>query len=933
MSYGTMTLPWRQALLFALILAGLWLAIFGYLSHEWQQSRENFLETQVQTQDVAWQAVLKMHHTGMRAYFDTYLTQPEVLRLLFQAQAQDADQAVEARMTLLRLLWPFYESLRESRQVQQLHFHTPDGRSFLRFHAPHRSGDSLMEERASIRMANQELLPVVGFEAGRVVSGFRNVFPIVDQGRHLGSVELSQPFEALRAAMAELDHRREFLFLVNGPLALDLLFAEQRRLYAPSPVHPDWYEEDPHRELPQASPALSETAQDLQHVLAVAPGLRRALEHGRSRAFSLRLHGKHYAATLTAVPDIENRNAALLLSFVPAPELDQMLRQFLVNLALATGLLLAIAAFIWHLLLQKLQILQEKNRLQTLTQTMGEGLYVSDPRGRISFANPEALRILGYTETELLNADGHALFHSHDQTDPPDIPPNDCPILLTAQQNRTYQGEETFRRKDGTLVPVDVTASPMVQQGLIAGIVTVFKDITERRQTDEALIAAKDQAEAANIAKSEFLANMSHELRTPFNGIMGMMQLLQTTDLTPEQQKYVSMASTSSERFTRLLSDILDLSSLEAGKMTIDSGQFDLAELLESITGLFTVTARQKGVSLECTLDPDGPRNVIGDAIRVKQILFNLVGNALKFTEKGTVQVHLAPLRAAKGGDVRILLTISDTGIGISDDKLDSLFKPFVQVEGSYSRTYQGAGLGLVIVKRLVDLMNGNCCVASEVGQGTTVHVSLPFALPPGETSGQGPSPAESTQAKEHLDILLAEDDPLNQLFMRSILEKLGHTVTLAKDGQEAVNLFQTRDFDCILMDIQMPVMTGVEATRRIRAAEVHGSRGKVHGSRFSGSTVEETEDGGNDVGAKNLSPDGVTPNATYSHATIDPTLNREPLNREPRIPIIAVTAHTQPGDRERFLAEGMDGYLGKPVGVEDLKRILKKIGVGKNKV
>ncbi|MFP4391253.1 MAG: PAS domain S-box protein [Desulfohalobiaceae bacterium] len=378
-----------------------------------------------------------------------------------------------------------------------------------------------------------------------------------------------------------------------------------------------------------------------------------------------------------------------------------------------------------------------------------------DPKnGEIIDANPAAAEFYGWSRSQLRQMKIQQINTLSEE--------EIAQAMSKARTRQRVRFEFQHRLADGSLRDVEVF-SAKIKTKARCFLHSIVQDITDRKQSEQAMVQAKEQAEAANQAKSEFLANMSHEIRTPLNGIMGMLQLLQTTSLDEEQEQYVDMSISSANRLTRLLSDILDLSRIEAGQMEIREEELDLQEVCDSVRELFLGTAQDKGIALTCSIDSSLAKKMKGDKIRIQQILFNLVGNALKFTEQGRINVECSVV----GQDIRsqrVLISVTDTGIGMNDDKLDQLFKPFVQAENAYTRKYQGAGLGLSIVKRLVGLMNGNISVENTPGEGTSFHVCLPLKPLVDKDPAHVRSSPLKDKAKKSLRILLAEDEPSNQM-------------------------------------------------------------------------------------------------------------------------------------------------------------------------
>jgi hypothetical protein len=425
----------------------------------------------------------------------------------------------------------------------------------------------------------------------------------------------------------------------------------------------------------------------------------------------------------------------------------------------------------------------QEARFRGVVEGTGDLITQVDAEGRLLYVNPVSRTIFGLKPEDCVGRLAFDFIH-----------PDDREATVEAFQGWLRDGlrHTVFENRQVSLSgearqmswTIDLHYDP---EGRLISIDGIAQDITKRKQAEEALIAAKEAAEGASRAKSMFLATMSHEIRTPLNGMRGMLQLLELTDLSEEQGEYVRLASVSSKRLTRLLSDILDLSKVEADMLSVRASEFSLAEVRSSVMDIFGRLARQKGVVLSFTLDERLPPTLMGDAARLRQILFNLVGNAVKFTDQGAVRVEAAPASDPEASPLTVAFAVADTGRGIPASALARIFEPFVQADDTYAREKGGAGLGLAIVKRLTELMGGDITVHSELGQGTVMRLSLPFELAPDEAD-QAATPAAAPGGEQDMQLLLGQDSEINQAAIDDIIETRDGALTETVAVQEMLD-------------------------------------------------------------------------------------------------------------------------------------------------
>ena len=509
---------------------------------------------------------------------------------------------------------------------------------------------------------------------------------------------------------------------------------------------------------------------------------------------------------------------------------------------------------------------QSEGLYRLLADNVHDVIWTTDAQLRPRYVSPSFRQLFGQSREEAAEMVGRLLLA-------------DSPLAANASslrerdEDRPLYWESLIRTARGEDLWVESIASPLPGTSQeFTGVVGVTRDITSRKKVILELETAKEQAFAASRAKSEFLAHMSHEVRTPMNGVLGMLQLLQLTELSDEQHDYVKTATESGKSLLTIINDILDYSRIEAGKLQLTPEPFRIREMVRTLMASFTTAVNPRLVALTHLVADEIPDLLIADHVRFRQILFNLVGNAVKFTERGVIDVLLRPRENQGDGQLLLECSVADTGIGIPNDLGERLFEPFTQLVSPSSKKSQGTGLGLAIVKQLVHHLGGTVHLARNQAGGTTVTFTLNVreGEPTPSKKAAGASPPPLTQAHRRLNVLVVEDEEINRQILHAILAKIGHRCVIAADGYQALASLDNNRFDIILMDVQMPEMDGLETTRRIRNAR------------------------------------------QFAHVK--------------DIPIIALTAFAMAGDEEKCLLAGMTDYLAKPVDIKKLETMLQQL-------
>ncbi len=706
----------------AIFFLGIWALASALIYSQWHAGREERLGENQRLLTSTYRASVNMYRLNTEILVQDIVQKPEVLETFAEGILGSGEKTDLARGRLYRLLAPTYAHLK-NQGVNQLQFHSAAGRSYLRFHAPERFGDLLLDIRPAVFIANTQKRAAFSFETDRLGAGFRYVYPLSRGEQHLGSVETGISLRAMHETMAAVDPGREYLLILRKEPVYRALFEEQRALYTGSPVHDGFLVEDPQLRLPDSPPPLSPAVQAINSQLKQDSRVLEGLPGAQPLALAVSAPDGDWAVAFEPLNNFFGENVAYVISYNRAPYLKDLRRQMLLTLLFTS---LGLGVLFWislRLIGAHVCLRTEKHHLQLITESIADGLYVIDVQGHIQEINPAFTALLGYQADEAIGRSGHHLLHVHE--DGSYMPSEACPLMIALGKGEDYSGEAFFRHKDGHLLAVALSCRPLDKNRPLDGSLTVFHDISERKLIEKQLLE-NDRT------KSEFIAMASHELRTPLAVIQGYAELLcESEALTPEQIKdFESVIYDRAVALEKIISDLLDISRIESGQpLCLDLADIDIVAELREVTGHFQNEARLHHFTLEL---PAQDCRLSADRFKLIQVLENLLSNAVKFSPTGS--------RITVGGEVlqgAFRVTVADEGIGIPPEKQKHVFDKFFRVD-SAKTALPGFGLGLYLVKRIVEAHGGEIGVESTLGRGTKFFFTLPLrpsAAPAGDRS------------------------------------------------------------------------------------------------------------------------------------------------------------------------------------------------------
>lgn len=866
---------------FALLQIGLFTLAAGYhffVGYSAHKQKTITLEGKLLTFQENYESILLSVETLSNYIHGELLALPGLSEAVARLESATTDEAAEVeRAALYQIVLPLYQRAVDA-NLKQLHFHSKESRSLLRMHRPEKFGDSLKGVRHTIDLANAEQRAVSAFEEGRIFNGYRFVYPLYHEGAHIGTVEVSFSSSALLEKLFEIHQNAQFGFLISKQVVKDVVFNDEQAQYQTSVFSEDYTEENNQFSTSFITRSNGFWDDDNALKLLTDSFSRATSKANEDGVVSFKYNGMHYKLASIPVKDILGHAVANVVAVEPSESLGLIAKRakqsHLAGLGIGAILMLG-GTFLYFNWQKKTQEAMRVNRrLQLIASEIPGVIYQFrywPETGRASFpyASKGIKEVYGVTPEQVFEDASLAFTVIH----PDDAAMVNASIEESARtmerwfcEYRVCFKDERVEWMQGNAMPQPMPDGSILWHGYI-------NNITQQKEYERMLRDARIQAESAEEAKSRFLATMSHEIRTPMNAIIGLSDLLQSTELNAEQAEFVTTIIDSGNTLLELISDILDYSKIDAERLVLIESKFQLSEMIRKISGISQSLAKAKWVRFRVHESGKLPEHLIGDADRITQVILNLISNAVKFSDKGKqvdFYIHTSPFENDR---VMLEFEVVDHGIGIPKEDQKKIFEPFSQSAASMAGHYQGTGLGLSISARLSELMGGTLSCKSTVGSGSSFSFKVPLIEVEDEkTALEQKSGAASLGSssegfsESNISILLVDDNPLNLKIANTMLGRMGLTADSAENGQEALSACLAKAYDLVLMDLRMPVMDGNKAAASI----------------FS----------------------QVAPEQCPS--------------------IVALTADVSEAKRKQCLSLGMDDYLTKPVKMQRLREVIE---------